>query len=293
MAHTGELRAKFEMALQEHIVSLQTPLELVKPMVYSLNGGGKRLRPLLLLTALNIKDPKLVEKGLKTSIALEYIHTYSLIHDDLPAMDNDDMRRGQPTSHIKFDEATAILAGDALETDAFGIIANDNQLSEEKRLQLILELSFAAGSNGMVAGQLYDINSDGQKITLEELKKIHLLKTGYLFMFAVKAAAIISGADSKEKDLLNQFGNHYGVAYQIHNDLKDVVNIGMDQDSLLHSDEANGKTTYPTLLGIDGAKEALLAEIDACHRCLKILELESKLNYQGLAQFLKPLSIEK
>lgn len=286
----GQLRGRFEDALQAHIISQNSPLEIIKPMVYSLNSGGKRLRPLMLLTTLDIIDAKKVDKGLRTAIALEYIHTYSLIHDDLPAMDNDEIRRGQPTSHVKFDEATAILAGDALQTDAFAVICQDQQLSSSQRIELVTKLSQAAGSAGMVAGQLYDIRAEKQQVDLDQLQKIHLMKTGLLFIFAVQAAGIIAGVDQVEQELLVQFGHHFGVAYQIHNDLKDVVKVEDEADTDLHSDQANHKSTYPSLLGVQGTKEELQNELDQAHAVLSRLENKTKRNYYRLDQFLNPLA---
>lgn len=292
MMRASDLRRIFEEALRQYLLAVQTPLELLKPMVYSLNSGGKRLRPLMLLTILEAIDPRLIDKGLATAIALEFIHTYSLIHDDLPAMDNDDLRRGQPTSHVKFNEATAILAGDALLTDAFGLIAQDRQLDPVIKARLIADLVYAAGSTGMVAGQLDDVNHQDQSVSIDHLKQTHLMKTGYLFIFAVKAGGRIGKINEKAIDLLSQFGHHFGTAYQIHNDLKDILAIESDPDSLLKSDEANHKSTYPSLLGVQESKDQLKHELHLAASCIQALNHQTGLNFSGLEQFLGAISIE-
>ncbi|MCR8969322.1 polyprenyl synthetase family protein [Facklamia sp. 7083-14-GEN3] len=285
----GPLRSKFEHALQEQVLSLKSPLEMVKPMVYSLNSGGKRLRPLLLLSTIEVLNPKKVDQAISTAIALEFIHTYSLIHDDLPAMDNDELRRGQPTSHIKFDEATAILAGDALQADAFAILSKDESLQAHQKIALIRELAHATGSSGMVAGQLYDIKAENKTIDIEQLQQIHLMKTGLLFIFAMKAASIILETDQDEKELMITFGQHYGVAYQIHNDLKDVIDLKEEVDGLTYSDIINHKSTYPSLLGVEQAKVSLVEEIQLARKVLKDLEKVSHKSFQQLDNFLTPL----
>ncbi|MGF3072389.1 polyprenyl synthetase family protein [Facklamia sp. P13069] len=285
----GPLRSKFEQALQEQVISLNSPLEMVKPMVYSLNSGGKRLRPLLLLTTIAIFNKKKIDQAMLTAIALEFIHTYSLIHDDLPAMDDDKLRRGQPTSHVRFDEATAILAGDALQADAFAILSKDESLQAHQKVALIRELAHAAGSSGMVAGQLYDIKAENKTIDIEQLQQIHLMKTGLLFIFAMKAATIILEADQAESDLMITFGQHYGVAYQIHNDLKDVIDLNEEVDSLTYSDIINHKSTYPSLLGVGQAKASLIEEIKLARKALNDLEKLSHKSFKQLDNFLSPL----
>ncbi len=293
MESITRLRAEFEKAMEEVLLASKAPLELIKPMLYSLNGGGKRLRPLLLLATVSIIDPKLMDKAIQTAIALEYIHTYSLIHDDLPAMDDDQVRRGMPTNHIKFDEATAILAGDAMLTDAFGIIARDELLTYQQRVELTASLSAAAGSMGMVAGQISDIQAENKQIDLEALQQIHRMKTGKLFIYSVRAAGVISQMDEKTLELLERFGDHFGIAYQIHNDLKDVVLISSDQDTLLKSDESNQKSTYPTLLGVKGSLQALQDEKNKAKSYLNELCELTSASFDKLEYFLDHLSIQQ
>lgn len=285
------LRDIFERALKDRIRYSMTPLELLTPMVYSLQNGGKRLRPTMLLTVLAIQSPDQIKLGLNTGMALEFIHTYSLIHDDLPAMDNDDLRRGQPTNHVKFGEATAILAGDALLTDAFDLIACDDHLSDGQKVQLTTRLSKAAGSIGMVAGQLADMQSDNQTIALDQLRKIHSLKTGKLFTFAVEAGAIIAELPDAVTLELVQFSEHFGRAYQIHNDLMDVVGTVDQTGKHTQADATLAKSTYPQLMGLDGAKNELTSELQQARACLEHLNTTTGKNYLALAPFLEYLQL--
>lgn len=287
-----ELRSYFEEELDSLILELDTPLEMLKPMLYSLKTGGKRLRPLLLLAILDADSDKLLKKGIRTAIALEFIHTYSLVHDDLPAMDDDTLRRGQSTSHIKFDEATAILAGDALLTDAFGIIADDKELKNKQKVKLVSGLAYAAGSHGMVSGQLGDIKAEEMKVDLKRLERIHYNKTGKLFIFSAQAAGIIGEFNKELSDLIIEFAEVFGVAYQIHNDLLDVQDdielTGRDRSS----DQENNKSTYPSLLGLEESKVALANERD---KAIKIKNKIKKIkgeSFEVLSYFLEFLELK-
>ncbi len=288
----NDLRNVFETELDEHIRLLQTPIEMLKPMIYSLKGGGKRLRPLLLLAILNAESEKHMKKGATTAVALEFIHTYSLIHDDLPAMDNDDLRRGQPTAHIKFDEATAILAGDALLTDAFSLISDDSKLKSKQKVKIISLLSSAAGSHGMVAGQLGDMQAENKEITLEELNRIHEFKTGKLFTFATQAAAIIGEFSPEVEELLVNFGETFGVLYQIHNDLLDVIDDSTLSGKGHSSDEFNKKSTYPNLLGLEESKEVLGQEREKAEKIIEKITKLSGTDYSILNKFLSFTDID-
>ncbi|WP_028125069.1 polyprenyl synthetase family protein [Eremococcus coleocola] len=287
-----ELRQYYERKFDKHCLSIEAPLEMVKPMLYSLKNGGKRLRPLMVLLVIDIFEQANLKDGLSTAFALEYIHTYSLIHDDLPAMDNDDLRRGQPTNHVQFDEATAILAGDALLTDAFALIAQEAKLKPRQRLKLIELLSRSAGSTGMVAGQLFDIRAENQTLTIEALKNIHRLKTGRLFSYACQAGAIISDASDKELKLIDEFAQAFGLAYQIHNDLQDVLLDSQSTGKEEHGDESLHKATYPSLLGVDGAKAALETEIETMHQVIFRLTKETRKDFNRLIAFLEYLNIQ-
>src|SRR5699024_5347681 len=288
----NDLRNVFETELDKHIRLLQTPIEMLKPMIYSLKGGGKRLRPLLLLAILNAESEKHMKKGATTAVALEFIHTYSLIHDDLPAMDNDDLRRGQPTAHIKFDEATAILAGDALLTDAFSLISDDSKLKSKQKVKIISLLSSAAGSHGMVAGQLGDMQAENKEIKLEELNRIHEFKTGKLFTVATQDAAIIGEFSPEVEELLVNFGETFGVLYQIHNDLLDVIDDSTLSGKGHSSDEFNKKSTYPNLLGLEESKEVLGQEREKAEKIIEKITKLSGTDYSILNKFLSFTDID-
>ena len=266
------------------------PGQLKESMVYSLNTGGKRLRPMLLLATLKALNAD-IQTGFNTAIALEYIHTYSLIHDDLPAMDNDDYRRGKPTNHKAFDEATAILAGDSLLTDA--LIADDSKIENtETKLKLIAELSKAAGSTGMIAGQIMDVESEGKQINLHSLQNIHKRKTGELIRYAIFAGGQIAEASSEVVALLDDFAWTYGIAYQIQNDLQEVMWTDQARGKLNHSDADLDKNTYPSIMGTNGALTALSDKIESCKSILnQIQAIQPAFDVELLAGFLKYLKI--
>ena len=289
----SKIRSQFEAALDDHILNLDVPIDMLKPMIYSLKGGGKRLRPLLLLATLDVYDHQLMEYGMTTAMALEYIHTYSLIHDDLPAMDDDDLRRGNPTNHVQFSEAIAILAGDALLTDAFALIGTDAQLKPKQKVALMTQLSQAAGSIGMVAGQLKDIEANSKSLTIEELAHVHALKTGCLFNYSLKAAAIILNLGNKETQLLEKFGSAFGVAYQIHNDLMDVVGNPLNNGKAVHGDLKQDKATYPAIIGVEESKKALKSEVKKATMALKRLSKLTEQPFNQLEVFLDYINIEK
>ncbi|UOQ42565.1 polyprenyl synthetase family protein [Halobacillus salinarum] len=227
---------------------------LREAMLYSVQAGGKRLRPILLLATAEAYGENEI-KAMAAACALEMIHTYSLIHDDLPAMDDDDVRRGQMTSHRKFDEATAILAGDALLTLSFQVIAEEENLTSEERIFLVKELSSASGGRGMVAGQMLDMQSEDKQVSLHALETIHKNKTGRLLNFAVSAGAYIGNASQEERKELVNMGEALGLIFQIQDDILDVTGDAEVMGKPVGSDEGNFKSTYPKLLGLDGAME--------------------------------------
>lgn len=260
-------------------------------MIYSITNGGKRLRPLLVLATLQAWGYPYIS-GMASACAVEYIHTYSLVHDDLPAMDDDDYRRGHLSNHKQFDEATAILAGDGLLTYAFECVASDTQLAATTKLQLTRLLAQAAGHQGMLAGQMGDIQAEGQTIDLPTLQQIHAAKTGALILFAVEAGAIIAGADTACRTHLSGFANHYGVAYQIHNDLQEIVWTDEQRGKQAASDAEHDKNTYPALLGTEGAMQALNAEIAACEQALaQIKQLNGQFDVELMTGFLAYLKL--
>ena len=261
-------KTPFDAYMMSLIEGEAIPNQLKESMLYSLSVGGKRLRPILLFAVLDTLGLE-ATCGYQTASALEMIHTYSLIHDDLPAMDDDDLRRGKPTNHKVFGEATAILAGDSLLTHAFKVICSDEGLSLQQRLALVSMLSMAAGPMGMVAGQMLDMEAETKPITLEQLKQIHVNKTGRLIEFSIVAAAIIAQASEETIQLLRQFAGHVGLAFQIKDDILDVEGNGELIGKDVGSDMENGKSTYVSLTSLDEAKVMLNEEIEAA---LAILE---------------------
>jgi geranylgeranyl diphosphate synthase, type II len=244
----------FQEQVTEYFKPLEIPEQLKKSMLYSLEAGGKRLRPILLRASFEAYSSN-IEKTYSTQIALEMIHTYSLIHDDLPAMDDDSYRRGLLTNHKVFGEATAILAGDGLLTYSFEIIANDPLLSEGEKVFLLRELAKASGPRGMVAGQILDMEAENKRVNLEQLEKIHALKTGELLRFAVTAGAFLGNATEEQIQHLEQFSYYLGLIFQVQDDILDVTGEEEKLGKAVGSDETNQKSTYPKLLGLDGAIE--------------------------------------
>lgn len=247
-----------EAALDGYLPQAVTlPASLHAAMRYSIFAGGKRIRPVLMAAACEAVGGK-PEDVLPAAAAIEMIHSYSLIHDDLPAMDDDDLRRGKPTNHKVYGEAIAILAGDGLLTESFILLSNPRVLktvSADARLEIIHQLARAAGSLGMVGGQVVDMESEGQKIDLPTLEYIHTHKTGALILAAIEIGAIIGGADEKQRLALHRYGEAAGLAFQVADDILDIV---ADQSLLgkdVGSDEERGKATYPALLGLEGARQ--------------------------------------
>lgn len=236
-----------------HINQLSIPTTLKDAMIYSLEAGGKRIRPLLLFASFQAYDED-ISKVLTTATALEMIHTYSLIHDDLPAMDDDDLRRGKPTNHKVFDEATAILAGDALLTYSFELIASDRLLTDTEKVQVIKLLSQASGPSGMVAGQILDMASENKFVNLTTLEKIHELKTGQLLTFAIQTGGYLGKASKQDLEYLTTFSYYLGLIFQVQDDILDVTGDPEQIGKPIGSDADNQKSTYPQLLGLDGAK---------------------------------------
>ena len=235
--------------------------DLAKAMNYSLMAGGKRLRPILIMAAADALGVD-GEKFLRLSTSIEFIHTYSLIHDDLPAMDNDDYRRGKLTNHKVFGEALAILAGDALLTMAFEIIATDKNVDAETKVKIITEMSKAAGAEGMVGGQVIDMQSENKKIDIQTLKQMHAAKTGALFCAAIRSGAILAGADEKQLANLTEYARQFGLAFQITDDILDVVGDEKTIGKPVGSDEKNHKSTYVTLGSSERAKALAQEAVD-------------------------------
>lgn len=234
---------------------------LAQSMNYSLMAGGKRLRPILIMAAADALGVD-GEKFLRVATSIEFIHTYSLIHDDLPAMDNDDYRRGKLTNHKVFGEDLAILAGDALLTMAFEIIATDKDIDDKTKVKLITELSIASGAEGMVGGQVIDMQSENKAIDMATLKKMHAAKTGALFCAAIRMGAILAGANDKQLADLTEYARQFGLAFQITDDILDVTGDEATIGKPVGSDEKNHKSTYVTLGSLESAQNLAKEAVD-------------------------------
>ena len=245
---------RIDQQLSDQILSIEAPVILKEAMNYSLVAGGKRVRPLFLLAVLDFLKVKHGE-ALAVGATIEMVHTYSLIHDDLPSMDNDDFRRGKLTNHKVYGEALAILAGDGLLTYSFGVLARLKEVSAENKLELIHLLSKAAGAEGMVGGQVLDIESERKKVTVDELETIHINKTGALLSFSIEAGAILAQVDDNTRKALTDFGFHIGLAFQIQDDILDIEGTTEELGKTAGKDVASEKNTYPALLTLNGAKD--------------------------------------
>lgn len=255
------IKQRVDTGLQENINSLSDAApELKKAMLYALTNGGKRMRPLLVYLVGNMLDiPDNDQRAI--SMAIECIHAYSLVHDDLPAMDDDDLRRGNPTCHIAFNEATAILAGDALQTQAFSILAEHpmSTFADSQRVRLVAVLARAAGYAGMCGGQAIDLAATGKQISLAALKQLHHMKTGALLTACVEMVCLITEQlDAAHQHALCHFARCIGLAFQVQDDILDVTATTETLGKPMGSDEALGKNTFPSLLGLDGARAELV-----------------------------------
>lgn len=255
----------------DHLKTYQHSETIYNASKYSIEAGGKGLRPLLLFTALEALDTD-IEKGISAASAIEMIHTYSLIHDDLPAMDNDDLRRGKPTNHIVFGEAAAILAGDNLLNESFNVIAKDKNLSAEVRIKLVETISNRSGQSGMISGQMLDIEAENRKTSLEELESIHAYKTGALIKAPVLSACIIAQAAPEISERLEKFSEVIGVLFQIKDDILDLEGNPELTGKNTGSDAKKGKVTYISELGLNGAKEALAKKVSEANSILNSLD---------------------
>ncbi|HHK5531969.1 TPA: (2E,6E)-farnesyl diphosphate synthase [Bacillus mobilis] len=272
-----ESKTFVEEKLVSYANELQCPNVLSEAMAYSLEAGGKRLRPLLLFATLQAfgKERNL---GVGAACALEMIHTYSLVHDDLPCMDDDDLRRGKPTNHKVFGEAMAVLAGDGLLTYAFQVIMayEQKEISAEKKVRLVLELAKAAGPEGMVGGQVADMEAEGKQLTIDELEYIHKHKTGKLLEFAVLAGSILSDATEEQEEKLLAFAKYIGLAFQIRDDILDVEGTEEEIGKPIGSDVSNEKSTYTTLFTLDRAKDILEDTIAKAKDAIGSLQLQDE-----------------
>ena len=260
-AYQKRCQTRVDAALDALFQAPRTELDrLYQAMRYSVMNGGKRVRPLLVYAACEALEGD-IERADGAACAVELIHAYSLVHDDLPAMDDDDLRRGQPTTHKAFDEASAILAGDALQSLAFGVLVDRrrNPQNAETRLQMIELLSQAAGPAGMVGGQAIDLESVGRQLDQQALETMHRHKTGALIEASVQLGALASGnADEPALRSLQHYAQAIGLAFQVQDDILDVESDTATLGKTQGKDEAHDKPTYPALLGLDAAKDYAL-----------------------------------
>ena len=240
---------------------------LAESMEYSLTAGGKRLRPILLMAAADAAGGR-GEDYLTSACAVEMIHTYSLIHDDLPAMDDDDYRRGKLTNHKVYGAGLATLAGDALLTMAFELLARQQGVPAETMLRVVREISEAVGANGMVGGQALDLASEGKRIDMDTLRRMHMAKTGALFRASVRSGAILGGADEAQLAALTEYAEAFGLAFQITDDILDVTGDAAAIGKPVGSDERNHKSTYVTLTSLEEAKRLAREAADRAHEAL-------------------------
>lgn len=271
----------------DHLLPLDDRPEsgLVEAMRYSTLGGGKRVRPFLVLTCARLFN--VAEScALRVASAVEMVHCYSLIHDDLPAMDNDDLRRGQPTCHVKFDEATAILAGDALLTRAFEVLGDAaTHADAQVRCALVVELARAIGVDGMVGGQVLDLMAEHANLSIPEITRLQRLKTGALIGYSCESGAILGKAPPTARNALRAYAHDIGLAFQIVDDLLDAEGDAAEVGKKTGKDDAAGKATFVSLLGIDRARAQANMLADQAVRHLELFEQKAD-PLRGLATFI-------
>ncbi|MGT2781491.1 polyprenyl synthetase family protein [Streptococcus lutetiensis] len=264
--------------------------DLIESILYSVDSGGKRIRPLIFLELLEGFGISLTDAHYDVAAALEMIHTGSLIHDDLPAMDDDDYRRRHLTNHKKFDEATAILAGDSLFLDPFDLVANA-ALTADIKICLITELSHASGTYGMVGGQMLDMKGEERKLNLSELQLIHANKTGKLLTFPVVAAGIVAGVAAEELEELRKAGSLIGLAFQVRDDILDVTASFEEIGKTPKKDLLADKATYPSLLGLDKSYEILNQSLDQALAIFKNLSATHDLHAEKITEMIERLRL--
>lgn len=279
---------RVENALKEYLPSTErVPVRLHQAMHYAALGPGKRIRPMLVYAtgqALGVAPARLCAPA----CAVELIHAYSLVHDDMPAMDNDDLRRGRATCHVEYDEATAMLVGDALQTLAFHILSSDEagRFSAQTRLKMIEQLAFASGSRGMCGGQAIDLEATGQSLELVELENMHIHKTGALIRAAVKLGAFaVEDLETTTLKKLDHYAKCIGLAFQIRDDILDVEGETATLGKTQGKDAASDKPTYPSLLGLEGAREKAHELVDDALDQLQGFDHQAD-PLRGLAEFI-------
>ena len=285
-----EKLALVESALEEFYGDQQFATNLREAVLYSIHAGGKRIRPYVLLEVLESLQVSIAPAHAKVAAALEMIHTGSLIHDDLPAMDNDDFRRGRLTNHKVYGEALAILAGDALFLDPYALIAQAD-LPNQTKVDLIANLSLASGSMGMVAGQVLDMEGEGKHLNLEELQTIHANKTGKLLAFPFQAAGVIAGLDENLQKQLKTVGELIGLAFQVRDDILDVTASFEEIGKTPQKDLQAEKSTYPALLGLDEAKVFCNRTLDQANEKLDVISQLVDFDKEPIVKIVESLRI--
>ena len=263
-----------EKNLEKMLKKYEYPHRLSEAMKYGVMNGGKRIRPIIMYMICDLFEVNYT-KIKDIAVALEFIHCYSLIHDDLPAMDDDMYRRGKLTTHIKYDEATAILVGDVLLTEAFNIVVNSNKITDKDKVKVIQKMSEYAGFYGMVGGQYVDMESENKKVGAETLEYIHNHKTGKLLLASVELPLIVLNVEGVKKEKLLEFAQIIGIAFQIKDDILDVEG-SFEETGKESTDEKNEKTTYPSLFGIEKTKEMLNGYVEKAKRIIENNFLENK-----------------
>ena len=286
-----EKLALVESALEEFYGDQQLAANLREAVLYSIHAGGKRIRPYLLLEVLESLQVSITPAHAQVAAALEMIHTGSLIHDDLPAMDDDDFRRGRLTNHKKFGEALAILAGDALFLDPYALIAQAD-LPNAIKVDLIASLSLSSGSMGMVAGQVLDMEGEGKHLNLEELQTIHANKTGKLLAFPFQAAGVIAGLDKNLQKQLKTVGELIGLAFQVRDDILDVTASFEEIGKTPQKDLQAEKSTYPALLGLDEAKIFCNRTLDQANEKLDVISQLVDFDKEPIVKIVESLRID-
>lgn len=273
-----------ETEMYKLVEKITAPEHLKESMLYSLKAGGKRIRPLFVAAVCEMyKKP--LQASYTVGSAVEMIHTYSLIHDDLPCMDDDDLRRGKPTNHVVYGEALATLAGDALNTLAFGVLARLENVTAEKRLELVNLLSIAAGAEGMVGGQILDMDGEQRLLNLQELETVHVNKTGALLRFSIESGAVLADAPQQDRQALVDYAHHIGLAFQIQDDILDIEGTSEQLGKTAGKDVASDKSTYPALLTLDGAKVKLDEHYTFALQALEKVQVDTSI-LQQFAQYI-------
>ena len=286
-AYIKNKNQQINVALEKILHDSQPSEPIVQAMKYSLMADGKRIRPVLCLAAAEAVGGK-PQTVLPAACALEIVHTYSLIHDDLPAMDNDDLRRGKPTCHVAFDEATAILAGDALLTLAFQVLSSVQFTGENQAsgwLKVIHIISTAAGYQGMIRGQMLDMASEGQHLTVDELKSMQALKTGALIEASLLCGALLADARKHQLEILKTYAQNIGLAFQVTDDILNVEGNPKEMGKAVGTDQLREKSTYPAILGLETSRQFAKNLVEKALQALEVFDKKAE-PLRGLATYI-------